>query len=224
MKKRVKVQPNRSGEKRDSLDLLAAEGELLSDLFSKWEETKPEGKDHRSIVTAKWDHGTVGKLILEHGAVWLAAEKDIARVLELCGCGGTAVILRRAYDESRPVIDEMAEASFGVPPMEVAVTLEFVAAVEVLMKILSSELVKEERDRFVSKIRYQLGAERADLRSAKFILKHAPTHPGRHHWYDRSPVFVRLHSVFNRLQGFPWGESSIGDRKMALKYDRSISK
>ena len=68
-----------------------------------------------------------------------------------------------------------------------------------------------------------LGPERHRLRSAKFIRKHAPAHPGPPgRWYDRIPVLLRLRAAEDRLRGFPWGESRLGDRKLARRYDREI--
>ncbi len=65
----------------DALDVFVEETALLRQLFAKWNTTTPDRTMGGGAVTAKWDHGTVGKLLLEHAAVRLAAGEDIARVL-----------------------------------------------------------------------------------------------------------------------------------------------
>ena len=65
----------------DALDVFVEETDLLRQLFAKWNTTSPNRSMGGAAVTAKWDHGTIGKLLLEHAAVRLAAAEDIARVL-----------------------------------------------------------------------------------------------------------------------------------------------
>jgi hypothetical protein len=176
----------------------------------------------RGAVKAKWDHGTIGKLLLEHTAVWLAAEEDVSRVLRLAGHGEQAEVLDHRHELVRPLLDRMAEISRGVQPISLAISPDFVEPVEQLREVLADELGSARRTASTSRIATLLGEHLHDLRSAKFIRKHAPAHPGRHHWLDHVPGVVRTHSVFDRLRGFPWGESSLGDRKLAREYDREI--
>ena len=61
----------------DALDLFVEETSLLRELFAKWHTTTPEPTMGEKVVTAKWDHGTIGKLLLEHAAVRLAAGEEI---------------------------------------------------------------------------------------------------------------------------------------------------
>ena len=84
----------------DALNLFIEESEVLRQLFAKWNTTTPNRTMGEGAVTAKWDHGTVGKLLLEHAAVRLAMSEDIARVLG--EVGRTRVLPTRANEPSRP--------------------------------------------------------------------------------------------------------------------------
>ena len=109
-------------------------------------------------------------------------------------------------------------------PISVAITPGFIEAVEQLQELLRPELggAPESQAR-LELTRRSWGRSAARLRSAKFIRKHAPAHPGpERRWYDRVPILLRLHAAEDRLRGFPWGESSLGDRKLAERYDREI--
>jgi hypothetical protein len=207
----------------DALDLFLEETALLRQLFGKWNTTTPDQSMGGNAVPAKWDHGTVGKLLLEHAAVRLAASEDIARVLEEIGRTRESARLEDTHQLVRPVLDQMYDNSRGIQPISVAITPGFIEAVEQLQELLRPELggAPESRARF--DMTANLGPERARLRSAKFIRKHAPAHPGpERRWYDRVPALLRLHAAEDRLRGFPWGESSLGDRELAERYDREI--
>ena len=53
------------------------------------------------VVTAKWDHGTIGKLLLEHAAVRLAAGEDIVRGSAEIG-SDSGILAARGNEPSRP--------------------------------------------------------------------------------------------------------------------------
>lgn len=207
----------------DSLDLMREESDLLQRLFVKWAKTTPEGKDRGAAVTAKWDHGTVGKLLLEHSAVWLAAALDVARVLDAVGAADTASAIRRRTETVRPHIGRMAERSHGVQPINLAIAPEFTGAVEALHEHFSMEIATDEGVVPLQRLEIQLGNHRGNLRGAKYIRKHAPVHPDRSHWFNRMPFVVRIQTAFDRLRGFPWAESGLADRNLAEDYDREVS-
>ena len=207
----------------DALDLFVEETALLRELFAKWNTTTPDRTMGGNAVPAKWDHGTVGKLLLEHAAVRLAAGEDIGRVLQEIGRTGESSRLEKTHQLVRPVLDDMYDSSRGVQPISVAITPGFIEAAEQLQEILRPQLGGAPESRARSELAAALGPERARLRSAKFIRKHAPAHPGpERRWYDRVPALLRLHAAEDRLRGFPWGESSLGDRELAERYDREI--
>lgn len=204
----------------DSLDVLDDETELLKELFDKWDETSPSNfGDRRAIVKAKWSHGTVGKLLLEHSAVWLASAEDVARTIQSFGRSSLADELIRQRELARPFVDHMAKVSRGVQPISLAITPEFVDAVNGLRQTIGPALSWLSREGSAG-AEERLRGSREELKTAKFVRKHAPAHPGRHHFYDNLPMVVRLHSAFDRLAGFPWGESSLGNSRLARAYDQ----
>ena len=177
-----------------------------------------------AAVTAKWDHGTIGKLLLEHAAVRLAAADDIARVLQDVGRTREARRLEETNRLVRPLLDQMYDNSRGIQPISVAITPGFIEASGSSSKTCCvAELGGGPESLARFELTAALGQERAQLRSAKFIRKHAPAHPGpERRWYDRVPALLRVHAAEDRLRGFPWGESHLGDRKLAKRYDREI--
>jgi hypothetical protein len=204
----------------DALDLFVEETALIRELFAKWNTTTPERTMGDRTVPAKWDHGTIGKLLLEHAAVRLAASEDIARVLEEIGRSRESA---RLDEWHRPVLDDMYDSSRGVQPIALAITPGFIEAVEQLQELVRPAVGGGPEARARLDLSAALGPERTRLRSAKFIRKHAPAHPGpSRRWYDRIPVLLRMHAAEDRLRGFPWGESRLGDRKLAERYDREI--
>ena len=117
----------------------------------------------------------------------------------------------------------MYDSARGVQPISVAITPGFIEAVEQLQELLGPELGGGPESLARFELTAALGSERAQLRSAKFIRKHAPAHPGpERRWYDRVPALLRVHAAEDRLRGFPWGESRLGDRELAERYDREI--
>jgi len=207
----------------DALDLFVEETALLRQLFSKWDTTTPERSMGFDAVNAKWDHGTIGKLLLEHAAVRLAAGHDIARVLQAVGQTGACARIEQTNHLVRLILDQMYDNSRGIPPISVAVTPGFVEAAERLEEVLRPELGGAPEHQACVELTAALGQERARLRSAKFIRKHAPAHPGpSDRWYDRIPVLLRLHAATDRLRGFPWAESSLGHQELVERYDREV--
>ncbi len=207
----------------DALDLFVDETALLEDLFNAWKATTPDRSMGDKVVSVKWDHGTVGKLLLEHTAVRLAASEDVARVLSEEGRDLVASFLTDENKAVRPLLDQMYDSARGVQPISVAITPGFVEPVDALMELLGPNLGHAPLNRTLSILVAALGSERSRLRSARFIRKHAPAHPGPPgRWYDRIPILLRLRAAEDRLRGFPWGESSLGDRKLARRYDHEI--
>ena len=207
----------------DALDLFCDESALLNELFTAWRATTPDRSMADEIVTAKWDHGSVGKLVLEHAAVRLAASEDMARVLSEEGKEAAASLLSEENNALRPLLDEMYDASRGVQPISVAIAPGFVEPVEALLDLIGPAVAPEGRGRTRAILAASLGPLRDRLRSAKYIRKHAPARPGRPgRWYDRIPFLLRLRAAEDRLRGFPWGESRLGDRKLARRYDSEI--
>jgi hypothetical protein len=206
----------------DALDVLGDEVDLLRELFDAWEATTPSGVPGGEVVPAKWDHGTIGKLLLEHAAVYLAASRDVAGALAGAGRQAEAAAIGSRLDALRPVIDRMDDASHGVQPMSLAITPAFIEATRDLGELLHDELHAEPGAEAAARLAGLLGTGRSSLHDARFVRKHAPSHPGPPRWYDRFPLLVRVKAGFDRLRGFPWGESGLGDAKLAEHYDREV--
>lgn len=116
-------------------------------------------------------------------------------------------------------LSALATMSAGVSPMSLAGSREFVEALQELRATLQPCLL----DASLSKERLieALGGHRAELHSAKYLRKHAPTHPSQGKWYDKVPILLRLHTAYDRVRGFPWAESSpLASPSVADRYDR----
>src|SRR3974390_664782 len=114
----------------DALDLMLEQNELLRALFVHWSGIQVTPSDPVQAVPANWDRGTVGKLILEHAAVWLAARQDLARVLHDIGAIDTADQLGDSSGQLRRLLDRLHDVSAGVQPMALATSPGFVVLIE----------------------------------------------------------------------------------------------
>ena len=210
-----------SSPKGDSLDLLGEQDDLLRALFFEWDRVDPTGEPPARAVPDAWDRGTVGKLLLEHGAVRRAAKADIARVLRHTDRDDLAGLLDGHAVAARTLLDRLDERSRGVQPIAVSADPSFIEAIERLRRLWAAEL-RSESDYSLERIAAALGGQRTQLRSAKFIAKHAPTHPAsQRRWYHQIPGFIRVHAAYDRMRGFPWAESGpLSDTKLAERFDR----
>ena len=95
---------------------------LLDHLFSAWAHTIPGNAEQANAVEAKWDHGTVGKLLLEHSAVRVAAERDIVRVLRDRGESELTHQLDDEIHSISPMIVRMYDSGRGIQPISLAIT------------------------------------------------------------------------------------------------------
>lgn len=73
----------------------------------------------------------------------------------------------------------------------------------------------------IPRIAAALGEQRRQLRSAKHVATHAPTHPSvTRRWYDNIPILVRLHARYDHLRGYPWADSvPYSNARIADRYD-----
>jgi len=183
----------------DALDLLNSEDQMLALLLEHWhagdDGTGPE--DH--AVTGNWDQGTVAKLLLEHGAVRLAAAEEVCSALESSGRTTLACRVGDGNDALRAALDRMDELARGVNGVSLATTPGLSDAVDGLERALPRSTLP------VDEIRTAIGGD--ELHAPAYVRTHAPTHPGRPRWYDRVPPIVRLHTAYDRLRGFPWAKS-----------------
>ncbi|MGI0151914.1 MAG: hypothetical protein ACREC5_08265 [Thermoplasmata archaeon] len=216
---RARAHPRR-GRSKDALDLLGEEGDLLRPLFKGWSRTASHQDTPEQAVRDNWDHGTIGKMLLEHAAVRFAARGYVAGALRASGQAQVAGQLEKNADAVRSLLDRLDENSHGIQPMALAVTPGFVEAVEALRDVLGPELEAETGERTVARLAAALSTGRANLPTAKFVAKHAPFHPGPTRWYDRFAPVVRVHTIVDRLRGFPGAHSSLADTELADRYGR----
>jgi hypothetical protein len=209
------------------LDLFDQESKVLRDLFAEWARTRPEAvdADRGQQAAARWDNGTLGKLVLEHGSVRLGAGQEIARVLRHGGNGEAARALSENDESCRRLLDRLDEMSRGVNPVSLAASTDYTAAIEELYQLLQPELEGPATAVSPGQLAKALGDARADLRTADYVRKHAPSHPGPARWYDGVPLLLRLRTAYDRSRGFPWAESApLASTEVAARYDQEAER
>jgi hypothetical protein len=214
--RRVHVTQHGHSRRGDAFDLWRTETGLLRELFTQWAATDPHGTTGEEAVLAKWDHGTVGKLLIEHSAVRLSASEEVARVLRQLGHPDRATRLEETATAVRPLVERLYQSGRGIQPISLAITPDFVDAVGALHDALRMDL---EDEGMVGTLSGVLGTHRGDLRSARFIRRHAPARARSGRWSHRFAVVARFRTAIDRLAGLPWAESSVADRKLAEHYD-----
>jgi hypothetical protein len=186
-----------------------------------WQNTVPAGDDDTAaIVEDAWDHGTFGKMLVEHAAVRVAAKEDLARVLRDSGHRDLAAQFIAHLPQVRALLDRLDEHARGVAPISLAGSEDFAAAVADLAAVIQADLAAE-ADEQLPRIAAALGPRRRQLRSARYVSVHAPTHPGAaRRWYDNIPILVRLHAGYDHLRGWPWAKGPLGDARVARRVER----
>lgn len=207
--------------RQDSLDLVRIENRHLEDLLADWDQNAPDPDiaEEEAVVRA-WKRGTVGKLVLQHAALRLAAKADVMFRLRRCDQSEMAGAFGQHAMEARQVVDQLDRYSRGVSALDLRFSDEFSAGIENLRRIWRGEL-RSESEYSLDHVATALGAGRAQLRTARFVKKHAPIHPAaRIRWYHRVSPVLRLHALYDRFRGLPTSESSTySDRRLAEKYD-----
>jgi hypothetical protein len=204
----------------DSLDLFKEESEVLAAAFPHWEQTRGGAAAGRMAGAANFDNGTMGKLILEHAAVHLGAARDICRVLRNGARTTELQEMEQVLDRMWPVIDRLDELGRGTEPVAVAANDDFADALAKLRTVL--EPIAGDTA-FADRLARTLGDRRHQLRTARYIRRHSPTHPGPGRWYDSIGVLARVHTAYDRSRGFPWAESApMASPELAELYDRDL--
>ena len=212
----------RDGEARqDSLDLIRREDHLLEDLFADWNHGAPDSDaSNGDVVVRDWKRGTIGKLILEHAAVRLAAKADVMFVLQRNGRTEIAGAFGQHAIEARRVIDQLDRYSRGISALDLRYSDEFSDGIEDLCRIWRGEL-RSESEYSLDHVATTLGTNRSQLRTARFVKRHAPVHPAlRARWYHRLAPVLWLHTLYDRFRGFPSSDSAtFSDRWLAQRYE-----
>ncbi len=197
----------------DALDLWESQDKLLLDLFAEWE----------SDSNGRWERGTIGKLLLEHAAVREGVITDIAAGLTGLGDETGADDLMADSLERRKILDQLDGESSGREPAAINANASFAEAATALRSRLGKDITRDLTDT-IPRLRQSIDEEaRAEaFHSARYVRKHAPSHPNpKIRWYNQLAGIKRLHTVYDRLRGFPWPESKpIMDEELANKYDQ----
>jgi hypothetical protein len=204
----------------DALTLFVEQTRLLRDLVGEWEATVPPAEPGGDLARRARRHGTVGKLILEHAAVRLAARDDLIRVLRGCGRDDDADGLAGSREDLADVVRRLDHQARGVQPVSVGKQAEFADAAASYERLLREDPA-DDLDAYERHLADALGDERGKLHSSGHLRSHAPTHPSEHpHWYQHLPLVQRVHATYDRLRGFPWAESEpFADPVEAARFD-----
>lgn len=206
-----------SGNGGDSLDVLHEEAQVLRVALRQWRGAAAPGQapDGPAAVERNWDAGTLGKVVLEHAALWLAAARDVTRAL---GTGARSEALSAQAEHARPFVDRLEVLGRGTEPVAAAANQDFRLAVDELGAALSQPLSDPD---LAGKLADELGDRRHRLRTARWVRRHAPVHPGPRRWYDTVGPIVRLETAWGRARGFPWPQSApMASRTVAEQFDQ----
>lgn len=198
----------------DALDLLEEEEGVLHQLLDRWISSGATPASPQTAVDDNWQRGTVAKLIIEHCAVRLAAEMSIARVAGAHGLDALAEALRRDVSATHRIVDRMTEMSRGVEPISLAASTDFAAEVDALRSRLDGPEAPD-----MQELRRAVEGFRAEIADENYVRRHAPTHPPGHR---HAAPLLRLQSMYDRLRGVPWAQSTTADRTLTAKYDKEV--
>ena len=158
---------------QDSLDLLGRQDRVLEQLFEAWRSDDPEGQrtgERRSKPI--WQRGTVAKLVLEQGALRIAALEDVVRNLRLCHQGELAENAGASIPAAKLCLDRIDECSRGVTALDLRYSSTMKESIEELRNLWIEDM--QRKDAALPAIAQTLGPERKRLRSALYIRAHAP--------------------------------------------------
>lgn len=199
----------------DAVDLLDDEVEVMRQLLDAWEASGATPASPRTAVDDNWERGTLGKLLIEHCAVRLAAQAEIVRVLGGHGIDELADELRRDLVATQRIVERMNEISRGVEPLALAASEDFASEVAELGQRFGALETSTDVRRVDAAVR----PFRQEIASEDYVRRHAPTHPSGHR---RRPGLTRLQTMYDRLRGVPWAQSTTADRKLTSMYDKEV--
>lgn len=152
-------------------------------------------------------HGTVGKNLVEQLGVREAAKRVVTDSLRDNAAAGHAVaLLDENTEKRRQQLDRVEELAAGRQGMYLNVYQDFDGALQELAATVRAE-VPRELEEVIPELRRVLGeGAGAKLPSARYVVKHAPTHPNpKRPWYEKLGPLSRLHAIYDHYRGFPEG-------------------
>jgi hypothetical protein len=204
----------------DSLDLLDRQDRVLEDLFEQWRVTNPTGCNREEKIKVDWERGTVVKLILEQGALRIAALDDVTQTLRGCHQVELAQKLGEHILTAKCYLDRIYACSRGVTALDLRYSSELEESIGQLRVLWLEDMRREAAALPV--VARVLGTHRQRLRSARYIRAHAPLHPSTYNrWYHKIPLIVRIHAFYDLLRSFPDAESADwADKTMSERVDQ----
>ncbi len=202
------MRPTRSTLRtEDSLDLLDRQDRVLEELFEAWRGTDPTGRDQGQKTKLNWERGTVAKLILEQGALRIAALDDVTRALKRCHQDVLAADVGQHIRSAKVCLGHIDSCTRGVTALDLRFSVALDEAIEGLRNLWIDDMRRQAAAS--SAVARALGTERKRLHSALYIRAHAPLHPSiRRRWYHKIPLMVRIHALYDLLRSFPDAESA----------------
>jgi hypothetical protein len=189
------VEANRSD---DALNLLEREDVELRRLFAAIEEARAD------TVGGRATYGDLAKDIIQHLATREAALVEVAQKID--DVDELAGVLDGDPSTRRELLDHLEKMSRGVQGINLNTGQDFDGVLQRIIDTVDPEI---ERDLNVAvpAVRRWLSksAEEDPLRSADYVIRHAPTSlsPEGSRWYERAPVISRLLTIYDRLRDFP---------------------
>jgi hypothetical protein len=145
---------------------------------------------------------------------------DVRRALSDAGRHDLEHRLAEQSVSIAPLLSRVDKLARGVGTLSLAGSEEFVEALTELRAAVQPALFDGPSPFDLGQA---LGEQRAQLRSARWVRRHAPTSPSPGKWYDKVPLFLRLHTALDRGRGFPWAESRpIASPEIAQHYDQQV--
>lgn len=183
----------------DALDRLEYEDRALLELARVFGDDSLDRRQHGEGVAS----------LIEHLAIREAARELVADGLaEVDELRGEAARLRADTAEQRGHLARLEELGRGVQATNLNQGQDIDAVVVDVLADLRRR-IDGELGEVIPEIRRRLSAEQRSklLPTARYVVRHAPTHPGVHdrRWYERIGPLVRLHAVYDFLRGFPAG-------------------
>lgn len=159
--------PSESG---DSLDLLTHQDGALMALFDDLDESQGPA------VLSRYNHGNQSKRLIRHIALREAAKSDLVHTLgDMTEFASMSQQLVGRVEERRKAINMIDVMGRGVRPIDLNKTQDFDAAIEDLRRIVVPEINWELAQGLPALGQSLSQEQRARLRSARFVRRHAPT-------------------------------------------------
>jgi hypothetical protein len=211
---------HRGARHRDSLDVLMAAEDKLGALKVQWDKNDPDDLPPEKVAIPAYERGNVVKLLLEHGALRVAAQRDVVEALRRRRQSQLADQVDVDSRAVRKLLDWLEEESRGVQPVSLGAARVVADYAGKLLGFFGPDELLERRV-LLSQVRQILGRHSSSgLRSEHFIDRHAPVHPAPEpQGFKVARPLLWLRARWDRLRGFPWAENSpFGDPKLDRRY------